>query len=427
MRSCNSPWLARAWAAFGAAAPPLLRWNLRRRSIRGKEIDARLPERWGQDSTPRPAGRLLWLHAASVGEAMSLLTVLSALAQARVTILLTTGTVTSAALLQRRLPDLGLSDRVLHRFVPLDVPAWVERFLDHWQPDAVGFVESELWPNLLAACRARALPAMLINARMSAGSFALWQRAPGFARWVLGSFALILARSDEDAERLRALGVADVSVHGDLKFAAEPLPVDDAEWAALRHGLAGRPVWLAASTHPGEETEIAAAHRAMVAAHPRLLTIIAPRHPERGPALADALAAPRRGASEPPPDTAGLWIADTLGELGLWYRLAQVAFVGRSLIAPGGGQNPLEPARLGCAVVTGPYTGNFTDAMTLLRAEKAVLEVTSTAELAASASLLLSDAAARRQQTERAYDAVHRHADLPGRIADMLLGLLPRA
>ena len=168
--------LATLYAAATSLAAPLLRLHLRRRAGRGKEIAARLPEREGIEPTPRPPGRLLWLHAASVGESLSILPLLAAL-PADLAVLLTTGTVTSAALLATRLPQLGLADRVRHRFVPLDVPAWATRFLDHWQPDAAGFVESEIWPNLLRGCQRRGIPTMLINARLSAGSFARWRRA----------------------------------------------------------------------------------------------------------------------------------------------------------------------------------------------------------------------------------------------------------
>ena len=193
---------------------------------------------------------MLWLHAASVGEAVSLLPVIKVLAASPVAILLTTGTVTSAAVLNRQLPEMGLQDRVLHRFVPLDVPAWVARFLDHWHPDAVGFVESELWPNLLAGCRTRGIPMMLINARISAGSLKAWQRAPAMARAILGHFSHIHARGQEDAERLRTLGATGVTSPGDLKFSAPALAAEPSALAQLRWQVGKRPVWVAASTHP---------------------------------------------------------------------------------------------------------------------------------------------------------------------------------
>lgn len=423
MPKLSIPLSGRLWARLATLGAPALRWHLQRRVRLGKEVAARLPERWGFDPTPRPPGTLLWLHAASVGETQSILPVLAAL-PGRVTVLLTTGTVTSAELLALRLPAMGLSERVLHRFAPLDVPGWVAGFLDHWRPHAAGFVESELWPNLLIACRIRGIPAMLINARLSARSYAAWQRAPRLARFILAGFRCIHARGAEDADRLRTLGAGDVEAAGDLKLAADPLPVDCAELARLRALLADRPVWLAASTHPGEETLVAAAHAVIAARHPGLLTIIVPRHPERGPAIAAAIGATRRSAGEPPPE-GGLWVADTLGELGLWYRLAPLALVGRSLLPPGGGQNPLEPARLGCAVMVGPHTGNFAEHVARLRAAGGLLELTDASGLADAVSALLADPARRQAMAEAAVAEAHRHADLPARTAAALLALLP--
>jgi 3-deoxy-D-manno-octulosonic-acid transferase len=419
---------AALWAAAATTAAPALRLLLRRRLRRGKEIAGRLAERRGIDATPRPAGKLLWLHAASVGETVSILPVLGALAMQApaLTVLLTTGTVTSARLLARRL-EAGLEERVLHRFVPLDVPAWVARFLDHWRPDAAGFVESELWPNLLFACRRRGIPVMLVNARMSARSLAGWQRVPGFSRAVLGCFASVQARSPTDAVRLQALGAARVSAPGDLKFAAPVLPADPAELERLRVMLAGRPVWLAASTHSGEEVAIFATHRALAPAHPGLLTILVPRHPERGAeitAMEGDIPLVRRSLGAAPPGQ-GVWLADTLGELGLWYRLAGIAFVGRSLVLPGGGQNPLEAARLGCAVAVGPHVGNFLDAVEVLEAAGALARVADARALTAWVAAMLADPVRREAAGAAGIAAAARWADLPERTAQALLALLP--
>ena len=299
--------LGATWAAAATVASPGLRLMLRMRQARGKEQPGRLRERRGIDPTPRPPGRLIWLHAASVGETVSILPVLPALAE-HVTILLTTGTVTSARLLAQRL-DANLARQVIHRFVPLDVPAWTRRFLDHWRPDAAGFVESELWPNLLAACRTRGVPVMLINARLSARSQARWQRGRGLARQMLSGLALVQPRSATDALRLRALGCHSMTEPADLKLAAPPLPVDETELTRLRNLLAGRPLWLAASTHPGEDQLVIAVHNLLVSTHPGLLTIIAPRHPERGEEISPSHL---RSRGDPPP-AEGVWIADTLG------------------------------------------------------------------------------------------------------------------
>jgi len=420
--------IASAYATLATLAAPALRVMLRRRVRRGKEIAARLPERWGEDATPRPPGRLLWLHGASVGEAMSLLPVLAALAELApdLTVLVTTGTVSSGALLARRLPELGLQAQVLHRFVPLDVPAWVARFLAHWRPDAAGFVESEIWPNIIAASVRAGLPLALLNARLSPRSAAGWRRAGAFGRRQFAAFASIQAQSEVDAARFSALGGVRVSVAGNLKFAAAPLPVAAPELERLRKRLAGRPVWLAASTHPGEEEPILAAHGTLAARHPRLLTIIAPRHPERGvevAGLAAAVASTRRALGEDPPDAAGVWVADTLGELGLLYRLAQTVFVGGSLV-PHGGQNPLEPARLGCAVAIGPHTHNFAAVVEELAAAGALTQVADAAALVAWVDAMLADAARRAEMGEAGIAASRRHGDLPRQVAVTLLDLL---
>jgi len=308
----------------------------------------------------------------------------------------------------------------VHRFVPLDVPAWVGRFLDHWRPDVAGFVESELWPNLLAACRRRAIPTALINARLSERSFARWQRAPRLAAQLLGGFASVQPRSKADAARLRALGCCPISKPGDLKLAAAALPADEAELGRLRDLIGKRPAFLAASTHPGEEELVLEAHRMLVCDHPGLLTIIAPRHPERGTGIrADGY----RSRGDIPP-AEGIWVADTLGELGLLYRLTRLAFVGRSLLPPGGGQNPLEPARLGCAIAVGPYTGNFNDHVAMLRDAGGLAVVQDVAELARWADELLRDTTRLQAMGQAALRAVERHSDLPHRTAHALLRLL---
>ncbi len=419
------------FSIYGGAASmaaPLLQKMLRRRLARGKEVAGRMPERWGEDATPRPTGRLLWLHAASIGETVSVLPVLTALHQMApdVRVLLTTGTVTSAELLAGRLPELGLEATVLHRFVPLDVPAWVRRFLDHWQPDAGALVESEIWPNFLRAARARAIPMMLVNARLSARSFSRWRWVPG-GKKLFGGFAGVQPQSADDAARLRRLGARDLQAPGNLKFAALPLPVPRLELQRLRHAIGARPAWLAASTHPGEEALVIDVHRALVARHPGLLTIVVPRHPERGAevaALAGALPVARRSQGEAPPAGGGIWVADTLGELGLFYSAAGVAFVGGSLV-PHGGQNPLEPARLGCAVAIGPHTHNFAEPVAILEAAGALTRVADAAALARWVDGLLGDAGQRRAIGDAGIAAARKHGDLPRHVAELLLGLLP--
>ena len=370
------------WSAAASALRPAMHLMLRQRARHGKEVVARMAERRGIDATPRPEGLVLWLHAASVGEAVSALPLVAALPSDVFTVF-TTGTVTSARLLEARVPALGLQDRVVHRFVPLDVPAWVGRFLKHWAPDAACFLESELWPNTLAACRRLGVPTALVNARFSARSAKGWGRAPRLAREMLGGFAWIAAQSEADAQRLRAMGAANVDVPGNLKHGAPSLPADMTELGRLRRLAGDRPRWLAASTHPADDAVVARVHRALLARFPDVLTAVAPRHPERGASVATVMGgAPRRARGEDFGASDHVWIADTMGEMGLLYRLFPVVFMGKSFFA-GGGQNFLEPARLGCAVATGPRTQNFTQAREMAVAAGALTVVAHEAALVA--------------------------------------------
>jgi 3-deoxy-D-manno-octulosonic-acid transferase len=362
---------------------------------------------------------------------LSLLPVLEALAKQdpALSFLVTTGTVTSARLLEQRLSP-ALVPRTQHRFLPLDVPRWVARFLEGWRPDLAVIVESELWPNMLAAAARQGVPLALINARMSARSAQGWGWAPGFARGLLGRFGLILAQTEGDAARFAALAGRLVPCWGNLKYAAPPLPADAPELARLSAAWAGRPVWLAASTHPGEDEIILAAHRLLAPDHPGLLTVIVPRHPQRGPdiaALAGDLPVARRGAGQEAGTGVAVYVADTLGELGLFYRLARVALIGGSLV-PHGGQNPLEAARLGCPIITGPHHFNFGEIVTRLSAAHALVETPdgpgAAQALAATLGRLLSDPTARQAMAAAAGALAQDQAGLPDRIATSLLPLI---
>jgi 3-deoxy-D-manno-octulosonic-acid transferase len=342
------------------AGLPLIHLLLQTRIARGKEDPARIEERRGVASVQRPEGPLIWLHAASIGEAQSVLVLIDRLTRERpaLNILMTTGTVTSAALMRDRLPM-----RAIHQFVPIDRPAWVRRFLSYWRPDLALWVESELWPNLLLETADRGVPMVLLNARISADSHTGWQRARGLAQRLLSSFSLVLAQDEAIAERLRDLGAANVTVSGNLKTAAAPLPATAAALSELQDAIGSRPVWLAASTHDGEEAIAGQVHFAVAQNIPGLLTIIAPRHPQRGAEIAarlkrQNLAVARRSLAEPITAEVDVYIADGTGELGLFYRIVPIAFVGGSLI-PHGGQNMLEPALLKCAILHGPHVTNF--------------------------------------------------------------------
>lgn len=415
----------RLWHGVACALAPALPLYLQLRVRRGKEVAARLGERRGEGAA-RPPGPLLWLHAASVGETLSILPLLPRLLDARpaLHILVTTGTVTAATLLAQRVPA-EIAARVNHRFVPLDVPAWVARFLDGWRPTAAVFVESEFWPNLLAAAAARGIPLALVNARISPRSSRRWARLPALARETLARFRLILAQSEADAARFAALGATQAIATGNLKFAALPLPVDEDALARLRAMTQGRPILLAASTHPGEEAMVAAAHAILREHHPTLLTILVPRHPERGAAIAESLGlATRRGTGALPGQDVGLYLADTLGELGLFYRLADVAVVGGSLV-PHGGQNPLEPARLGCPVIAGPHMDNFAAITELLLTANAIRRCEpNPGALAEAAADVLLHAVTTRVMVDAAAHVAASQAELPDRLVAFLLPLL---
>ena len=331
-------------------APGLLRW----RAARGKEDPARLGERSGRSGARRPDGPLVWLHGVSVGESLSLLPLAQGLRARRpgLTLLVTSGTRTSAALLAARLPA-----GVIHQYIPVDGPASVGRFLDHWRPDAGILVESELWPNLITLADSRGVKLALASARMTQASAQGWARVPTAARALLDAFTVILPQDDETAERLAALG-GRIGPQLNLKLVGERLPHDPDELARLKASMGDRPVILAASTHPGEEAIIAGASREFSA-----LLVVAPRHPDRGPEVAETLKAAglivaRRGAGESLTPDVTAYVADTLGEMGLFFRMADIAVMGGSLVPGIGGHNPLEPARLGTPLVTGPQVFN---------------------------------------------------------------------
>ena len=406
------------------ACGPVIAIYLRHRLARGKEEATRLGERHGIAGRPRPDGPLVWLHAASVGEATSALALIERLLASLDGghLLITTGTVTSAEIMAERLPP-----QATHQYVPVDRPPAVRRFLDHWRPDLALWIESELWPNLVLETAARGVPMALVNARMSARSFARWSRLPVTIGRLLGAFDICIAQSPADAERFGALGARQVACRGNLKFAAPPLPVDQPALDALRAGSADRPLWLAASTHAGEEEMAAAVHRAATA--PGLLTVIVPRHAERGAEIAAALRAAgfvvaRRAAGEPLAAATEIYLADTMGELGLFFRLADLVFIGGSLV-PIGGHNPLEPALLGAALLHGPHMFNFLEPAAELAAAGGARRVADARELADAVAELLYDQAARARLAGHARRVAEANADVLEGVMAGLEPLLP--
>jgi 3-deoxy-D-manno-octulosonic-acid transferase len=402
---------------------PLL-LKLRERS--GKEDPRRRGERLGIASMARPNGVLCWVHAASVGETNAVLPVIEALGNARpdLNFLLTTGTVTSAGLAARR-----LGPRAVHQYVPLDAPEYAARFLEHWKPDLAVFTESEIWPSLILETSACNIPIALVNGRLSHRSRRRWQRNKTTAMPLFGRFNIVLAQNDRLAQGFSALGARNVHSVGNLKIDAPPPPVDLNELERLKAALGERPVFAAASTHEGEEETIAAAHRALTRQFENLCTIIAPRHPERGTALAETLknlgfnVAQRSLGAVPGPRT-DIYIADTIGELGTLYALAPVAFIGGSLIDRGG-QNPIEAVRHGVAVLTGPHWQNFRDAYRTLLRHDGAIEIKSSADIAAAVTKLFESPAELQRMRAGATQALSTLSGALDKTVAALLRYLP--
>lgn len=397
------------YSALGIAITPLLKLYLKKRQRRGKEDGFRLRERFGHAGRRRPEGTLIWLHAASVGETQSVLTLMRALtAKYPVAhVLITTGTVTSAALIaQQALP------RVIHQYMPVDTLPSVRRFMAHWKPDLALWVESEFWPQWIFEARHHRIPMLLINARLSERSFERWQRWPRTITRILKSFDTLYAGSAEDAARLVSLGARNVRDAGNLKFDAAALEVDEILLKHLHETIGTRPVWLAASTHGNEEQMIASAHHALKEKHPGILTVLVPRHATRGDTLAAELRAmgltvAQRSKGESLLSNTDCYLADTMGELGSFYRFAPMTFLGGSLIAHGG-HNPLEPARLDCAVISGPHVHNFASIVEQFTRDNAIAIVADSNALAQQVSLFLREPQRAKAQAMAAAECVRR-------------------
>lgn len=396
----RTPLVLASWRMVTGLASPFAQMLLRRRAARGKEDRARINERIGLAALPRPAGRLIWVHGASVGESLSALPLIEKLLQDSQTyVLVTSGTVTSATLVQQRLPE-----RAFHQFVPLDFPSAVKRFLDYWKPDAGLFVESDLWPNLIFEAASRGVRLALVNALISERSAKRWLLAKTSVHSLLGAFDLVLAQDDDIAKRFRTLGARDIEVVGSLKADAPPLDADPLALEELQRAIGHRPVLLAAQTHPGEDETVLPAHDLLRTRFLDLLTILVPRHPSRGGDLAmlcGARACERRSTGGQITHQTAIYIADTLGELGLFYRLAHFCFLGGTLV-PLGGHNPLEPAALKCAVLAGPHTANAKRAFDAILHAQGFGRVSSSAEIAREASRLLGDPPTARAAGEAA-------------------------
>lgn len=419
------PFLVRAytWAA-GIAAPLAYRRIARKLELQGVDPE-RFVERKGQATLPRPEGRLLWFHAASVGESLSVLRLIAHLGEGRpeLSFLITSGTATSARILSRRLPP-----RCQHQFAALDSARYMRRFLDHWRPDAAIFVESELWPNMLRQTAHRGVPLALLNARISENSARNWKRFGHTARHIMGLFAMIHTQDRRTAAHLQGLGLTHAVAGQNLKAASGPLPCDAEELRRLKSVVADRPSWVASSTHAGEEEQVLAAHAALLERVPDLLLVLVPRHPERGDAVsalidAQRLTQARRSSGGRPGPGVQVYLADTLGETGLWYALCPIVFLGGSLTAVGG-HNPYEPAHAGAAILHGPLYANFSDTYAEFTARKAAVEVADSDALSTALHRLLTDPEALATQRRRATEFAAAQEDMLSVLSDELLAAL---
>ncbi|WP_268935219.1 lipid IV(A) 3-deoxy-D-manno-octulosonic acid transferase [Pararhizobium mangrovi] len=379
---------------LGRVATPLALVHLARRARLGKEERSRRGERFGRAGVARPDGPLVWFHAASVGETNAVAPLVEAVHRRGIAVLLTTGTVTSAQIAAER-----LSGRAIHQYVPLDLAPAVTRFLGHWQPDLAVFVESEIWPTTIRELGARKTPHILVNGRLSDRSFASWHRRHALAEALFGTFAHVAAQSELDAERFERLGAPSVSVTGNIKIDGAAPPCDTEKLDALRKAIGERATWAAISTFEGEEEIAAGVHASVKEKRADMLTIVVPRHPERGDAIARMLGARglsvvRHSRGERPKPETDILLGDTIGEMGLYLRLTGIAFVGRS-IAEKGGQNPIEPAVLGCAVLTGRNVQNFRETYRALVEAGGAKIVRDEAMLAEGVAYLLANPAER--------------------------------
>lgn len=407
------------WA--GVAAMPFIGGYIVWRVGKGKEDRARRHERYGKPSQQRPVGPLVWVHAASVGETVAVLSLIDYILQTGIRVLLTTGTVTSARIVSER-----LGDRVIHQYVPLDLKPAVSRFLSFWTPDLAIVAESEIWPATILELGARRIPQVLVNGRMSDNSFERWRKLPYLAEALFENFAHVIAQSEADGERFRTLGARPVTVSGNLKGDTEPPPVDEQLLARIAREIGPRKTWAAISTHEGEERIAAQVHRALKTRHPDLLTIIVPRHPHRAELLLEelrrfGLSVVTRSSNEPILGGTDILLGDTIGEMGLYLRLTEIAFVGRSLSGEGG-QNPMEPAMLNTAVLSGVNVQNFREAYRLLIDRGGARLVRDAKMLAGAVNFLLDNHAEREAMMQAGLQAVEQ---MSGSLSRTLIALEP--
>ena len=405
---------------IGTAAYPLVWGYLAARAAKGKEDSGRRQERYGHASAPRPHGPLVWFHAASVGETTAIIPLINEVARRGISVVLTTGTKTSARIVADR-----LGSRVTHQYVPLDFKPAVSRFLDYWEPDLAIIAESEIWPMTMMELGNRHIPQVLVNGRLSDRTFGRWKKRLWLADALFENLALVIAQSEADADRFRTLGALPVMVSGNLKVDTDAPPHDNQAFKHYRQQIRDRKTWAAISTFEGEENAAGIVHRALKE-RTGLLTIIVPRHPERCDAIetmltSRGLTVARRTRNDPITPETDIFLGDTIGEMGLYLRLTEVAFVGRSLFAEGG-QNPLEPAMLGCAILSGGNVQNFRETYQMLAKNGSAKIIRDVEMLAKGVNYLLVNDEVRRKMIDAGLETVH---EMRGALSATIRGLEP--
>lgn len=395
-----------AYSCAGFCLRPITSPYLAVRALRGKEDRTRLKERYGYPTRPRPEGPLIWLHAASVGETMAIIPLIEHILRLGIRVLITTGTTTSAALVQNR-----LANRVVHQYMPLDYKMAIRRFLDYWRPNLALTCESEVWPMRSVELDRCKIPQIWVNAHLSDNSFKAWKKRPALAHYLFSKIDIAIGQTEIDAQKFRDLGVRSVAISGNLKADNPPL-VDPEVLDHYKKAIGNRPIWAAISTHEGEELIAANVHMALKSRLPNLMTIIVPRHPERTHAILEKLKQKNlkivcKSSGTMPDETTDILIGDTIGEMGLFLRLARVAFIGKSLTEKGG-HNPLEPALLGTAIVSGPYIENFRTTYEKLVSAKGALIINDQTQLAVQVNQLLTKHDLQRAMANAAYDTATR-------------------
>lgn len=405
--------------------PLVIKRYINKRKENGKEDLKRFHERLGRPTMKRPEGKLVWLHGASVGETVSMLPLIQKLLELfpNLNIMVTSGTTTSADLMVKRLPE-----RAFHQYIPIDNPFFTTRFIKHWQPDVALWFESEFWPGMLSSIRRKSIPLLLINGRISNKTFKRWQQFDYIIKELLSCFTFCLGQSEEDAYRLRVLGAKDSTCLGNIKYAGVNLPIDAAISTEIKKQVGNRTIWAVCATHNDEELRIAKVHQNLKKHIPDLFTLIAPRHPNRGEEIQNqineiGLKTSLRSKEEKITPETDIYIANTIGELGIWYDLAPVVFIGGSLI-PHGGQNFIEPSRMRAAVVVGPHMHNFTDVMNRAKKADAIIQVNDTAELEEMALQLLTNKELLEAKRSLAYNWATSEAKVLDGIVEKVKGYI---